>query len=83
VIYIANEDGSVSTVIEKAFDELSAEDIKKHWDLCEAAIRKELQSFVDCKTFVPVKASIASNIMSSRWVLRWKLIDGVRMVKAR
>ena len=44
---------------------------------------ERVSSFTELKVFKPVPNSDVCNIMSSRWVLRWKLIDGHRAVKAR
>lgn len=51
--------------------------------IVEVAIRKELKSFGDLSVFEPILNSKAENVMSSRWVLRWKQIDGTKVVKAR
>ena len=69
--------------IEKNYDALTTEEVKKHYKLVEAAVRKELKSFVEHKTFKRELRKNCSNICTSRWVLRWKEIDGVRSVKAR
>ena len=70
-------------LIVKNIDAMTSEDVKKHWPLVEAAIRKEIKSFQDLETFKRAPRSSSRNICSSRWVLRWKMIDGVRSVKAR
>ena len=80
-----NETGSTTTkrVIERDFDALTPQETKKHWHQVASAIRKELQSFTDLNVFKAVPVQSVSNIMTSRWVLRWKMIDGVKTVKAR
>jgi hypothetical protein len=70
-------------MVEKSFDTLTAADIKEHWKLVEASIRKEVQSFWDLKTFKVSSRASVSNICSSRWIHKWKLIDGQRCVKSR
>lgn len=72
-----------SPQIEKNYDALTPQDIKVHYKLVEAAIRKEIGSFVEHKTFTRAFRRSCKNICTSRWVLRWKEIDGVRCVKAR
>ena len=74
---------TTSPQIEKHYDALTAQDIRTHHKLVEEAIRKELSSFVEHKTFARAPRSQCGNICSSRWVLRWKEVDGQRCVKAR
>ena len=73
----------LESVIEKAFDTLNAQEVKDNWKLVEAAIRKEVRSWHDLKTFEIGSRSVLKNILDTRWVLKWKLVDGERVVKAR
>ena len=70
-------------VIEKHFDELTAKDMTEHRELCEKAIMKELESFIVHDCFELIAKSEAINNLTTRFVLRWKLINGVRDIKAR
>ena len=70
-------------VIEKNFDELSAKEVKQHHDLVLKAMQSELESFRDHDCFKPILRHEAQNILTSRWLFKWKMIDGVRTVKAR
>ena len=72
-----------SAQIEKNFDALTPQEMKQHFKLVEEAIRKEIASFAEHKTFVRALRKDCTNVCTSRWVLRWKEIDGVRAVKAR
>ena len=72
-----------SGVIEKNYDALTPEDMRKHWALVETALRKEILAFHEFKTFVRALRSKSVNVCTSRWVLRWKEVDGKRVVKAR
>ena len=74
---------TTSPVIEKNFDALTADDVKKNYKIVEEAIRKEVASFVEHKTFTRAMRKDCQNVCTSRWVLRWKEIDGKRAVKAR
>jgi hypothetical protein len=78
-----NGKSETSVQIEKNFDALTPAEIKIHAVLVEAAIRKEIASFVEHRTFVRALRRDCPNTCTSRWVLRWKEIDGVRSVKAR
>ena len=84
VFKAASKQGKQKVVlIEKALDALSAADIRDHWPLVLVAIRLELASFLKHGVFERRLRAVATNVCSSRWVLRWKIIDKVRSVKAR
>ena len=70
-------------MIEKNYDALTPDEIKKHYKQVEEAIRKEIASFVEHETFMRALRKECKNICTSRWVLRWKEINGVRAIKAR
>ena len=87
-VYVVKLKGSASndqpeTSLDKAFDVLSPEEIKTHWKLVENAVRKEVRSWYDLKTFELGHRSKLKNVLDTRWVLRWKLVAGERIVKAR
>ncbi len=69
--------------IEKSFDALSAKDVEQNWPAVQKAMRKELAAFDTLKTFRRIPKSASKNHCTSRWVLRWKQVDGERIVKAR
>ena len=75
--------GKVKRMVQKNLDNLTAQDVRDNWSLVEAAIRKEIKSFVDLETFEPIKRFLAENVCSSRWVHKFKLVDGTRIVKSR
>ena len=79
----AGPKGKIKLMIEKNYDSLSTSDIRDNWELVEAAIRKEVKSFFDMECFNVTSRDKAPNICSSRWVFKWKNVDGVRTVKAR
>lgn len=70
-------------VIEKEYDELTAAEVKQNRALVEEAIRKELSSFSEHKCFKPVPKGSIPNVLTNRWLFRWKVIDGKKSVKAR
>eukprot|EP00959_Pyramimonas_sp_CCMP1952_P212429 4444593-Pyramimonas_sp.AAC.1 len=53
-----------------------------HKDVLAAKL-KELKSWVELEAFCPVPRGAGKNVMAGRWVLRWKIIDGAKAVKAR
>ena len=70
MVFVMEKSGKTSAVIEKAADLLTPEDMKNNWAKVEAAIRSEVKSFVDLKTFIKELKSTARNTMTSKWVLR-------------
>jgi len=84
-VFKTSKDGSISTVIDRKYDELSKHEVQLHWPLVETAIRKEVASFRKLDTFKVIPRSQAVNVMSSKFVLKWKADNatGHRIVKAR
>jgi len=75
-------------VIERNVDFLTKAEVKDHWVLVLAAMRKEVKSFEDLGVFELALRSQSKNNCSSRWILRWKLVTGSdgkpqKVVKAR
>jgi hypothetical protein len=83
LVFKSAGDNITSVQIEKNFDALTPAEVKQHYKLVETAIRKEIASFVEHKTFKRAFRKDCKNVCTSRWVLRWKDIDGQRCVKAR
>ena len=59
-------------VIERDTDNLTPEEIGKHREEINAAILKELQTWQKYKCFSRKDRRLASNIIDTRWVLKWK-----------
>ena len=73
----------VNKVIETEMSNLTPEEQRIHRPKVLAAMLKELKSWHGHGAWIMVLRSTASNIIDSRWVLKWKMIDGVKAVKAR
>ena len=71
------------TVIDKVFDEVNKKELAMNWSLAKEGALKELKSFQDTDALVIAPRSKHPNVLSSRWVWRWKAIDGKRAIKAR
>ena len=69
--------------IHRDLPELNSADDKKHQKEVDTAITKEWTSWNDHGTFKPRLRSAATNVIDARWVLKWKIVDGVKTVKAR
>jgi hypothetical protein len=64
------KDGEI--VIEKSVGELSAKEIKQHWNEVSKGVMKELLSFIELSVFKISPKGTTGNLMTSRWVMRWK-----------
>ena len=69
--------------IQRDLPELNATDINIHQKEVDAAMANEWNSWNDHGKFKPRLRSAATNVIDARWVLQWKIVDGVKTVKAR
>jgi hypothetical protein len=75
--------GAAITQIAKTHDELSPADIDKHWAEVWEAAKGEVQSFFDLSTFLRVNRQGAENVLSCRWLFKFKRTPAGKIVKAR
>ena len=71
------------TVIERDLPTLSKDDLIKYSKEVHEAQRKELERWISMKCFSRMLKRDATNRIDSRWVLKFKIVDGKREVKAR
>ena len=69
--------------IEREIHNLTKEEEKKFHKEVVAAKEKELEAWVELEAIEPILRSEGRNVMTGRWVLRWKLVDGCMVIKAR
>ena len=62
---------------------LTPQEVKLHQKAVEESQMKELLSWHNLGSWELVPRATAFNIIDSRWVLKWKLISGVKPVKSR
>ena len=72
-----------TTVIERSLDELKSKEVADNWVEVERAVRKDFLSFHENGTFKRVPRTASANVVTSRWLFKWKVIDGAKAVKAR
>ena len=85
IVYLAKK-GSANKqkmMVEKNLDNLTAADVRANWDAVEKGIRAEVKSLHECQTFVRQSRKSAENVLSARWVHKWKVVDGKRVCKSR
>ena len=75
--------GRKEVVIEREMNILTLAEAMAHVDEVTQAMRDELKRWVSCGGFRRFPRKLATNCLDSRWVLKWKLVDGKRVIKAR
>ncbi len=82
-VQILYQSGKKTVVIERDTDLLTAEDVAAHAAKVSAAMLKELQTWKKYGCFSRKQRAQARNIIDTRWVLKWKYVDGERTIRAR
>ena len=62
---------------------LTRQELLKYKQQVDEAMLKDLKSWHDLGAWEMADRSTAQNLIDSRWVIKWKLIDGLKAVKAR
>ena len=75
--------GDSEAVIERVHNILDRQEALANSDKCRASMLKELARWHKHKAWVVANRASCKNILSSKWVLKWKLISGAREIKAR
>ena len=75
--------GRAEAVIEREMNILTFEEALAHVEECTQAMRDELLRWQKLNSFERYPRSLATNVLDSRWVLKWKMVDGKRSIKAR
>ena len=84
VTYLSGDGGSIQkSVIVKEFDALSPSDLRDHQDKVQETKFKELSDLHGLGCYGRMPRRQANNIVDTKWVIRWKLVDGVRSIKSR
>ena len=75
--------GSDDAVIERTHNVLSRQEALAHADECRKSMLKELARWHNHKAWARTARDKCHNILTSKWVLKWKQIEGSKQVKAR
>ena len=78
-----SESNEPEVVIERTHNVLTREEALMHVDECREAILRELQRWHHHKAWERAPRATAKNLLTSKWVLKWKDVDGKRIIKAR
>lgn len=84
VVYKYNTVGEdPEAVIERTHNVLTREEALMHVEECREAILKELQRWHHHQAWERAPRASARNLLTSKWVLKWKDVEGKRIIKAR
>ena len=75
--------GLKRTVVERQNNILSIDEVRQHQAECDKAMLDELQRWNNLKAFERMPKALAHNVVDSRWVLKWKEVNGKRIIQAR
>ena len=75
--------GQTKVVVERETNILAIEEAHQHEDEVRKAIYDELVRWNQRGGFKRFPKKQARNVLDSRWVLKWKKVDGMRVIKAR
>ena len=75
--------GTPEVVVEREMNVLTLQEARSEEPKVRQAIHDELKRWIDLGGVERMDKSKATNVLDSRWVLKWKIIDGVREIKAR
>jgi len=70
-------------VIVREYNNLTLNEARKHHVACKEAMITELSRWNEMKAWKRMLRRNAYNILDSRWVLKWKLKNGVKLIQAR
>ena len=77
------ESHSRKAVIDRSDDLLTADEMRANADACLDAMFRELKTWHDLKCFSRKPRSKAACTIDTRWVFKWKYVDGKRTIRAR
>ena len=83
VLQVDRRTGGQDYKIERDLPELTAAERKTHAREVDAATAAEWTSWNDHGSFRPQLRSTAKNVIDCRWLYKWKIVDGKKVVKAR
>ena len=70
-------------VVEREQNIISREEALKHDKECNQAMLDELKRWLNLGAFERVSEKHAGNVIDARWVLKWKVVNGERIIQAR
>ena len=82
VVHFLGE-GKKEIVVEREMNVLTLAEAQAHEAECVQAMLDELKRWHSLGSFKRFPRRLARNVLDSRWVLKWKLVDGKRIIKAR
>ena len=75
--------GVKRTVVERAQNILTLDEANAHQKECNQAMLDELMRWLNLGAFERMPKKGATNVIDARWVLKWKEVNGKRIIQAR
>ena len=77
------QDETQEQLIQKEYNILSLDEARQHSEKCELAMFEELKRWFDLGAFERQRRTAARNVLDARWVLKWKLVNKIKEIRAR
>ncbi len=75
--------GQKQTVVEREQNILSSQEAQKHEKACTQAMNDEIMRWHTLGAFKRMPRKLATHVIDARWVLKWKLVAGKRIIQSR
>ena len=75
--------GQKQTVVEREQNILSSDEAQQHEKACTQAMYYDIMRWHTLGAFKRMPRKLATNVIDARWVLKWKLVAGKRIIQAR
>ena len=75
--------GIQRTVVERKQNVLTLDEARAHSKECDKAMLDELTRWLNLGAFERCPRKTATNVIDARWVLKWKEVNGKRIIQAR
>ena len=75
--------GQKRSVVERENNIISLDEARAHVKECDNAMLDELTRWLNLGAFERMPKKQATNVIDARWVLKWKEVNGKRIIQAR
>jgi len=83
LVFQVDRHGQVQKLIERDTNVLTLSEAREHSEACRQAMKDELERWLSLQAFERQRRSDATNVLDSRWVLKWKWVENAAGVKER
>ena len=83
LVYTVSGESEGNAIIVRDVGTLSKEELTKNAKEVALSKYKEIKGLFDLNCFKRMPRKLAKNILDTRWVITWKIVEGVRVIKCR